>query len=124
MKRILVPLLILAGWVPLSAGAVCFTVFEGDRIVYRDLSTPIDLSGPISTAMTADYPRGQLIISPENENCTQITRVTAVELRAAALAAPTAPVVVPGPKPDPAADAAAAAATAPRHPGAEKAVTK
>jgi len=119
MQRILVPLVVLAGWLPLHAGAVCFTVFEGERIVYRDLASPIDLSGPISDAMRADYPRGQLIISPENENCTQITRVTAVELRAPVLAAPLAAEVKPGPKPDPAADAAAAAATAPRHPAAE-----
>jgi hypothetical protein len=103
MKRILASLILLAGWLPLHAAAVCFTVFEGDRIVYRDLATPIDLSGPISDAMRDKYPGGQLIINTENEHCTTITPITAVNIRAPAEApAPMAPSkpAAPGPTAD------------------------
>jgi len=118
MKRILAPLVLLAGWFPLHAAAVCFTVFEGDRIVYRDLATPIDLSGPISNALPQKYPRGQLVISTEDRMCTLITPVTAVNIRAPAEAgAPAAP---PQPSVDKIEAAAAAAAAAPRHPAAVK----
>jgi hypothetical protein len=84
MKRILAPLILLAGWLPLHATAVCFTVYEGDRIVYRDTVTPIDLSGPISEALPAKYPGGRLLINPENDHCTLISPVTAVNIRAPA----------------------------------------
>jgi hypothetical protein len=84
MKRILVPLILLAGWLPLHASAVCFTVYVGDRIVYRDTSTPIDLSGPISDTLPAKYPGGRLVINPENDHCTLISPVTAVDIRAPA----------------------------------------
>ena len=103
MKRILAPLILLAGLVPLPALAVCFTVFDGDRIVYRDLATPVDLSEPISDAMRVKYPSGQLIISTDDDNCTLITAVTAVNIRAPAEApAPMAPVkpAAPGPTAD------------------------
>ncbi len=103
MKRILATLILAAGWLPLHAGAVCFTVFDGDQIVYRDLASPIDLSGPISDALRDKYPRGQLIISTEDENCTLITAVTAVNIRAPAEApAPAAPPrpAVPAPTAD------------------------
>lgn len=113
MKRILAPLILFAGLLPLPASAVCFTVFEGDRIVYRDLATPIDLSQPISDGMRDKYPRGQLIIAPENDLCTQITLVTSVNIRAPAEApAPMAPAkpAAPGPTAD---MGKAAAATVP-----------
>jgi hypothetical protein len=84
MKRILVPLVLLAAWLPLHASAVCFTVYEGDRIVYRDTTTPINLSGPISDAMRTAFPGGRLVINPENDHCTLITAVTAVNIRAPA----------------------------------------
>jgi hypothetical protein len=103
MKRILAPLILLAGLLPLPALAVCFTVFDGDRIVYRALATPVDLSEPISDAMRDKYPRGQLIISPEDDKCTLITAVTAVNIRAPAEApAPMAPAkpAAPGPTAD------------------------
>ena len=103
MKRILAPLILLAGLLPPPALAVCFTVFDGDRIVYRNLETPVDLSEPISDAMRDKYPRGQLIISPDDENCTLITAVTAVDIRAPAeapaLMAPAKP-AAPGPTAD------------------------
>ncbi|MGB8436537.1 MAG: hypothetical protein WCE38_20000 [Burkholderiales bacterium] len=117
MKRILAPLILLAGLLPLPALAVCFTVFDGDRIVYRDLATPVDLSQPISDAMRDKYPRGQLIIAPENDNCTLITAFTSVNIRAPAEApAPMAPAkpAAPGPTADmgKAASAPASAASA------------
>jgi hypothetical protein len=122
MKRILAPLILLAGLLPLPALAVCFTVFDGDRIVYRNLATPVDLSEPISDAMRGTYPNGQLIISPEDDNCTLITAVTAVNIRAPAEApAPMAPAkpAAPGPTADMGKAAAppappAAAATQPK----------
>lgn len=103
MKRILAPLILLAGMLPLPALAVCFTVFDGDRIVYRDLATPVDLSEPISDAMRNKYPRGQLIISTEDDHCSLITAVTAVNIRAPAeVPAPMAPAkpAAPGPTAD------------------------
>jgi len=112
MKRILALLTLLAGWLPLHATAVCFTVFEGDRIVYRDLVSPIDLSGPISDAMREKYPRGQLIISTQDDNCTLITPITAVNIRSPAEApAPMAPSkpVAPAPTADMGKSAAAPA---------------
>jgi hypothetical protein len=109
---------LLAGWLPLHAAAVCFTVFEGDRIVYRDLSSPIDLSGPISDAMRGKYPGGQLIISTQDDNCTLITAVTAVNIRSPAEApapmAPSKPVA-----PAPTADMGKAAAAPMQAPAAE-----
>jgi hypothetical protein len=84
MKRIFAPLILLAGWFPLHASAVCFTVYEGDRIVYRDTVTPIDLAGPISDALPAKYPGGRLVINPENTHCTLISPVTAVDIRSPA----------------------------------------
>ncbi len=121
MKRILALLLLLAGWLPLHAAAVCFTVVEGNRIVYRDLSSPIDLSGSISDAIRDKYPRGQLIMTPENDKCTRITSVTAVDVRAPAEA--PAPTASPGPAaPAPTADmgkTAAAPASRPAGAGAK-----
>jgi len=118
MKRILASLALLAGWLPLHAAAVCFTVFEGDKIVYRDLATPVDLSMPISDTLPQRFPRGQLVIATEDQMCTVITPITAVNIRAPAEAgAPAAP---PQPSARAAEDAAAAAATAARHPAAVK----
>lgn len=118
MKRILVPLALLAGWLPLHASAVCFTVFEGDKIVYRDLASPIDLSMPISDTLPRKYPGGQLVISTEDQMCTFITPITAVNIRAPAEAA--APAAPPPAAAQAEAAAAAAAATATKHPGAAK----
>lgn len=118
MKRILASTILLASWFPLQAAAVCFTVFEGDRIVYRDLASPIDLSGPISEAMQEKYPRGQLIISTEDDRCTQITAITSVNIRAPAEApAPMAPAKPAAPAPT--ADMGRAAAAPAGYPAAE-----
>lgn len=114
MKRILALIVLLAGWLPLSAAAVCFTILEGNQIVYRDFASPIDLSGSISDAMRDKYPRGQLIIAPEDDLCTLITPITAVDVRGVAqemaVSAPPRPAA-----PAPSADMGkAAAASAPR----------
>jgi hypothetical protein len=113
MKRILALSVLLAGWLPLNAAAVCFTVLEGTRIVYRDLVSPIDLSGPISEAMRYKYPGGQLLISTEDDLCTLITPTTAVDVRGVAqamAAAAPAPPAAPAPAANAGTPAAAPAA--------------
>lgn len=117
MKRIFALSVLVAGWFPLHAGAVCFTVLEGSRIVYRDLSSPIDLSGEISNAMRYTYPRGQLLISTDDDLCTLITPTTAVDVRgvAQAMAAAAPP---PPAAPAPAANAGKAAAAPAARPAA------
>ena len=120
MKRILALLVLFAGWLPLHASAVCFTVLMGHRIVYRDLTSPIDLSLPISDTLPNKYPGGQLIINPESDHCTLITPVTAVDLRAPAEAsAPMASAEPAKPAPAPTGGAGTPAAKPAQGPAAE-----
>jgi len=73
MKRSVMPLLLLLGWLPSLASAVCFTVYDrANWIIYRATVTPIDLSGPISQAMWAKFPTGHLVISDGTTTCTRI----------------------------------------------------
>jgi hypothetical protein len=66
-------LVLMIGVLPPHASASCFTVYDrANRIVYRDVLTPIDLSGPITEAMRAWFPGGHLVISGEARGCTPI----------------------------------------------------
>lgn len=70
MNRLLVALALAALAGP--AAAECFTVLQKNLIVYRSELTPIDLSGPIHTALQKRFPGGQLVISDDVRNCTPI----------------------------------------------------
>jgi len=92
MTRILrfVPpvLVLLLGLAPLHAAAECYTVFDhANRIIYRDLASPVDLSGSVADAMRARFPNAHLVISGDNANCTPIVPGSPVETRGAAVAA-------------------------------------
>jgi len=73
MKRALMFLAVLLGGMPMYASAMCYIVYDAQsRIVYRNTSTPIDLSGPITPALRAKFPGGQLVITDDMTGCTPI----------------------------------------------------
>jgi len=73
MKRALMFLAVLLGGMPTYGSAMCYIVYDAQsRIVYRNTSTPIDLSGPITPALRAKFPGGQLVITDDMTGCTPI----------------------------------------------------
>ena len=75
MQRTLKSLSFIACCLPLGAGAACYTVYgSANRIVYRDLAPPVDLSAPLGPAVQKRFAGGHLIITRELDErlCTRI----------------------------------------------------
>ena len=71
MTRTLI-LVALLGAIAAPASADCYTVFQRNIIVYRSEISPIDLEGPIHTALQKRFPGGQMVISDDVKMCTYI----------------------------------------------------
>lgn len=73
MKRICLPLLLLA-CLPAPALAMCYTVVgQGNVVIWRGTNSPINLSGTITEGMRARFPQGShFVISYDANGCTPI----------------------------------------------------
>jgi hypothetical protein len=95
MKRPVI--LLLLGLVSSTAWAECYTVYDrANRIVYRDVRTPIDLSGPIGEAMRAWFPGGHLVIGGGPRGCTPIDPQAPVDPMSGAAGRPAATAAAAG----------------------------
>lgn len=73
MKRALMLSAVLLGGLPTYGSAMCYIVYDAQsRIVYRNTLTPVDLSGPITPALRAKFPGGQMVIMDDNTGCSPI----------------------------------------------------
>ena len=73
MKRALMLSAVLLGGMPSYGAAMCYVVYDAQsRIIYRNTTTPVDLSGPISQAVKAKFPGGQMVIVDDNSGCSPI----------------------------------------------------
>ena len=88
----------LSGLAASSFADICYLVYDrNDQVVYRDMRSPIDLSGPIGPQVNARWRGGALVIVGNADKCIPLD---SVDLRTVAnLAKP---------------DAAAAPANAPK----------
>lgn len=95
MKRLVI--LLLLGLASSPAWAECYTVYDrAGRIVYRDVRTPIDLSGSIAAAMRAWFPGGHLVIGGGTRGCTPIDPRAPVDPMSGAAARPAATAAAAG----------------------------
>jgi hypothetical protein len=63
---------LLAG-LPVTGSAMCYVVYDTQsRIVYRNTTTPVDLSGQISQAIRSKFPGAQLVIMDDMTGCSPI----------------------------------------------------
>jgi hypothetical protein len=76
MKRMWFLAVLGLGWIPGSVLAMCYTVYGPNSVViWRDTTTPIDLSVPISQGMRKAFPAGSfLVIESETRRCTPVGR--------------------------------------------------
>jgi hypothetical protein len=73
MKRALMLSAVLLGGMPTYGSAMCYVVYDAQsRIIYRNTTTPVDLSGPISQAVKAKFPGAQMIIMDDLSGCSPI----------------------------------------------------
>lgn len=73
MKRALMLSAVLLGGMPTYGSAMCYIVYDAQsRIVYRNTTTPIDLSGPITPALRAKFPGSLLVIMDDMTGCTPV----------------------------------------------------
>lgn len=73
MKRAVMLAAVLLGGMPAYGSAMCYIVYDAQsRIIYRDTTTPVDLSGPISQAVKAKFPGAQMIIMDDITGCSPI----------------------------------------------------
>ena len=73
MKRALMLSAVLLGGMPTYGSAMCYIVYDAQtRIIYRNTTTPVDLSGPISQAVRAKFPGAQMIIMDDITGCSPI----------------------------------------------------
>jgi len=73
MKRALMLAAVLLGGMPTYGSAMCYIVYDAQtRIIYRNTTTPVDLSGPISQAVRAKFPGAQMIIMDDIIGCSPI----------------------------------------------------
>ncbi len=73
MKRALLLAAALLGGMPSYAAAMCYIVYDAQsRIIYRNTTTPIDLSGPITPALRAKFPGSQMVIMLDNTGCSPV----------------------------------------------------
>jgi hypothetical protein len=68
------PILIAAGLLlSQPALATCYAVYSGDRLVYRSVATPVDLSRPLHETVPARFGRGTtMMFFPSSEGCTSV----------------------------------------------------
>jgi hypothetical protein len=68
------PILIAAGlWLSQHALATCYAVYAGDRLVYRSVASPVDLSHPLHETVPARFGRGAtMMFTPSSEGCTTV----------------------------------------------------
>jgi hypothetical protein len=56
-----------------QAFASCYAVYSGDRLVYRSVASPVDLSRPLHETVPARFGRGTtMTFSPATEGCTTV----------------------------------------------------
>jgi hypothetical protein len=73
MKRALMLSAVLLGGMPSYGAAMCYIVYDAQsRIVYRNTTTPVDLSGPISQAVRGKFPGAQMVITDDMTGCSPI----------------------------------------------------
>ena len=73
MKRVLMLSAVLLGAMPTYGAAMCYIVYDAQsRIVYRNTTTPIDLSGQITPALRAKFPGSLLVITDDMTGCSPI----------------------------------------------------
>ncbi len=73
MKRALMLAAVLLGGMPAYGSAMCYIVYDAQsRIIYRNTTTPVDLSGPISQAVRAKFASAQMVIVDDNSGCSAI----------------------------------------------------
>ena len=56
-----------------QALAACYAVYSGDRLVYRSVTSPVDLSRPLHETVPARFGHSAtLMFSPSSEGCTSV----------------------------------------------------
>jgi hypothetical protein len=56
-----------------QALAACYAVYSGDRLVYRSVASPVDLSRPLHETVPARFGRGAtMTFVPSSEGCTTV----------------------------------------------------
>ncbi len=59
----------------------CFTVYGPDNaVVYRSRESPVDLSRPISVAMSEKFPGGHMVWTRDDEACREVDALSALSL--------------------------------------------
>jgi hypothetical protein len=68
------PILIAAGLLlSQHALATCYAVYSGDRLVYRSVASPVDLSRPLHETVPARFGRGAtMMFTASSEGCTTV----------------------------------------------------